>query len=284
MRRAGHRSSTPVCCDFRATRPRSTDRARVRGTVGTGHAARTGVAQGGGRAFRLPSPRRGPGQRVAADRGRGGSVDGVILGKGIGMRMETARAPVACGEGRPECTPGRGPVRRPVTAGPDVTASGAPGSEGALSLLALEASAWNAMRDSDPMPAAWFREPTTEERRPVRGAVHYAGGRIYRWVVQAGEPHAGYSSRNLTEAALDQVPGRTPAWSPPPRHVAGGSSPSGTGRRPWPSKPTRTPPGRSGGQAEMPVRLAGRAAGVIAVWAAPGPAGWMPCAYWPERR
>ncbi|WP_433341715.1 phage minor head protein [Streptomyces sp. CA-253872] len=66
----------------------------------------------------------------------------------------------------------------------------------------LAASAWTAMQDADPMPAAWFREPTAEELPPGSGGVHYAGGRIYGWVAQAGEPHAGYPGRNLTIESL----------------------------------------------------------------------------------
>ncbi|WSA81024.1 hypothetical protein OG930_38780 [Streptomyces sp. NBC_01799] len=55
----------------------------------------------------------------------------------------------------------------------------------------LVASAWTAMRDTDPMPAAWFQEPTEDELPPGSGGVHYSGGRVYRWVAQAGEPLAG---------------------------------------------------------------------------------------------
>ncbi|UQA95625.1 phage minor head protein [Streptomyces halobius] len=69
----------------------------------------------------------------------------------------------------------------------------------------LEASAWTAMRDTDPMPAAWFREPTEEELPPGSGGVHYADGRIYGWVAQAGEPHAGYPGRNLTVESLGDI-------------------------------------------------------------------------------
>lgn len=69
----------------------------------------------------------------------------------------------------------------------------------------LAASAWTAMRDADPMPAAWFREPTPEELPPGSGGVHYAGGRIYGWVAQAGEPHAGYPGRNLTIESLGKL-------------------------------------------------------------------------------
>lgn len=69
----------------------------------------------------------------------------------------------------------------------------------------LVASAWTAMQDADPMPAAWFAAPTAEELPPGSGGVHYANGRIYGWVAQAGEPHAGYPGRNLTIESLGQV-------------------------------------------------------------------------------
>lgn len=62
----------------------------------------------------------------------------------------------------------------------------------------LVASAWTAMRDSDPLPAAWFREPTAEELPPGSGGVHYSGGRVFGWVAQAGEPHAGIPGRKVT--------------------------------------------------------------------------------------
>lgn len=69
----------------------------------------------------------------------------------------------------------------------------------------LVASAWTAMQEADPMPAAWFREPTPEELPPGSGGVHYAGGRVYGWVAQAGEPHAGYPGRNLTIESLGRI-------------------------------------------------------------------------------
>ncbi|WP_328434572.1 phage minor head protein [Streptomyces sp. NBC_00425] len=62
----------------------------------------------------------------------------------------------------------------------------------------LAASAWTAMRDLPPMPAAWFAEPTTEELPPGSGGVHYKDGRVYGWVAQAGVPHAGYPGKDLT--------------------------------------------------------------------------------------
>lgn len=69
----------------------------------------------------------------------------------------------------------------------------------------LEASAWSALRDTDPMPAAWFAEPTEKELPPGSGGVHYAGGRIYGWVAQTGEPHAGFPGRNLTIESLGAI-------------------------------------------------------------------------------
>lgn len=69
----------------------------------------------------------------------------------------------------------------------------------------LVASAWSAMRDAAPMPAAWFREPTEEELPPGSGGVRYDGGRVYGWVAQAGEPHAGFPGRNLTIESLGRL-------------------------------------------------------------------------------
>ncbi|MEZ0073605.1 phage minor head protein [Planotetraspora sp. GP83] len=69
----------------------------------------------------------------------------------------------------------------------------------------LEASAWTAMQDMPPMPAGWFREPTEEELPPGSGGVHYRNGRIFGWVAQAGEPHAGYPNRKLTIESLGDI-------------------------------------------------------------------------------
>lgn len=68
-------------------------------------------------------------------------------------------------------------------------------TEGLDGLDELEASAWTAMREMPPMPAAWFREPTAEELPPGSGGVHYKDGRVYGWVAQAGVPHASYGSK-----------------------------------------------------------------------------------------
>ncbi|MGW1989586.1 phage minor head protein [Embleya sp. NPDC001921] len=69
----------------------------------------------------------------------------------------------------------------------------------------LLASAWTAMRDMPPMPASWFRQPTAAELPPGSGGVHYAAGRVYGWVAQAGEPHAGMPGRNLTIESLGSI-------------------------------------------------------------------------------
>ncbi|MFC8465993.1 phage minor head protein [Streptomyces sp. NPDC057250] len=75
----------------------------------------------------------------------------------------------------------------------------------AAGLAELEASAWSAMRDTAPLPAAWFREPTPEELPPGSGGVHYRAGRIYGWVAQAGEPHAGMPGRRVTIDSLGRI-------------------------------------------------------------------------------
>lgn len=59
----------------------------------------------------------------------------------------------------------------------------------------MQASAWQAMGDMPPMPAAWFREPTAAELPPGGPGVNYSNGRVYGWVAQAGEPHAGFAKK-----------------------------------------------------------------------------------------
>lgn len=59
----------------------------------------------------------------------------------------------------------------------------------------MQASAWAALADLPKMPAAWFREPTAEELPPGGAGVNYANGRIFGWVAQSDEPHAGYAKR-----------------------------------------------------------------------------------------
>ncbi|WNI20406.1 phage minor head protein [Actinacidiphila sp. ITFR-21] len=84
---------------------------------------------------------------------------------------------------------------------PDVAASG----DDDQSMRDLVASAWTAMQDSDPMPAAWFAEPTADDLPPGSGGVHHKDGRIFGWVAQAGEPHAGMPGRNLTIESLGDI-------------------------------------------------------------------------------
>lgn len=59
----------------------------------------------------------------------------------------------------------------------------------------MESSAWSAMRDLPPMPAAWFAAPTDADLPPGGPGVNYRDGRIFGWVAQAGEPHAGYAKK-----------------------------------------------------------------------------------------
>lgn len=59
----------------------------------------------------------------------------------------------------------------------------------------MQASAWTAMRDLPPMPSAWFAEPTEDELPPGGAGVNYANGRVFGWVAQAGEPHAGFAKK-----------------------------------------------------------------------------------------
>ncbi|MER7842197.1 phage minor head protein [Streptomyces sp. NPDC096040] len=87
----------------------------------------------------------------------------------------------------------------------EATASAAVVDGEDAALTELVASAWTAMRDLPPMPAAWFSEPTAEELPPGSGGVHYADGRIYGWVAQAGEPHAGFANRKLTIESLGDI-------------------------------------------------------------------------------
>lgn len=69
----------------------------------------------------------------------------------------------------------------------------------------LMASTYSTAGDGKPMPAAWFAEPTEAELPPGSGGVHYADGRIFGWVAQAGEPHAGFPGRNLTIESLGKL-------------------------------------------------------------------------------
>jgi hypothetical protein len=59
----------------------------------------------------------------------------------------------------------------------------------------MEASAWSLMRNLPAMPAEWFAAPRDEELPPGGPGVNYRDGRIFGWVAQSGEPHAGYAQR-----------------------------------------------------------------------------------------
>ncbi len=59
----------------------------------------------------------------------------------------------------------------------------------------MQASAWAAMKDLPAMPAAWFAAPTDAELPPGGPGVNYKDGRVFGWVAQSGEPHAGYAKK-----------------------------------------------------------------------------------------
>ncbi|MEV0754966.1 phage minor head protein [Streptosporangium sp. NPDC050280] len=69
----------------------------------------------------------------------------------------------------------------------------------------LTASAWHELQALPALPAAWFHEPTVKELPPDSGGVHYADGRIYGWVAQAGVPHEGFPGRRLTIESLGDI-------------------------------------------------------------------------------
>ncbi|MFE2424657.1 phage minor head protein [Streptomyces hokutonensis] len=103
----------------------------------------------------------------------------------------------------------------PITAAaPDDTEPGPLSADEATAAAALDAlyeergadivaSAWQVLQTEDPMPAAWFREPTPEELPPGSGGVHIDGGRAYGWVAQRGVPHATHG-RKVTIEKLAQ--------------------------------------------------------------------------------
>lgn len=126
------------------------------------------------------------------------------VAKALGISMTTARTYLnqAVEDGRlVRLAPG-------MYAGPCTSPEGPPAEDGTGVTAAfdeLAASAWHAMQDADPLPAAWFREPTAEELPPGSGGVHYRDGRVYGWVAQAGEPHAGHPGRRLTIESLGKI-------------------------------------------------------------------------------
>ncbi|MFF3096813.1 phage minor head protein [Streptomyces cyaneofuscatus] len=127
----------------------------------------------------------------------------------LGIKMESARGHLtrAAAAGR-LVRLGRsmyvGASTLPEGPAPAVTAAAVPDPH-EEALQTLVASAWTAMQDLAPMPADWFREPTAEELPPGSGGVHYAGGRVYGWVAQAGVPHAGMPGRDLTIESLGEL-------------------------------------------------------------------------------
>ncbi|WP_328638380.1 phage minor head protein [Streptomyces canus] len=120
------------------------------------------------------------------------------VARALGITVEQARAHLgrATSSGRLlRLGPGQYTSPSTLPEGPGEATASAAGTDG---MDVLVASAWTAMRDLPPMPAPWFAEPTEEELPPGSGGVHFAAGRIYGWVAQRGEPHAGYPGKNLT--------------------------------------------------------------------------------------
>lgn len=131
------------------------------------------------------------------------------VSKALGVSMTTARncLTTAARDGRLVrlaaglyAAPCSLPEGLPVTAAAETPEHGVPAG-----MAELEASAWRTMQDADPMPAEWFREPTAEELPPGSGGVHYREGRVFGWVAQAGEPHAGFPGRRLTIESLGRI-------------------------------------------------------------------------------
>lgn len=75
---------------------------------------------------------------------------------------------------------------------------------GGEAMSSVVASAWTAMRDLPPMPASWFAEPTEAELPAGGPGVNYANGRIFGWVAQAGEQHAGFA-RKVTIDSIGRI-------------------------------------------------------------------------------
>ncbi|MFJ3100376.1 phage minor head protein [Streptomyces sp. NPDC086835] len=126
----------------------------------------------------------------------------------LGISMESARGHLsrAVEAGRlVRLAPGLYVGSSTIPEGPEATAAALAADGEDPGLTELVASAWTAMQDLPPMPADWFREPTDEELPPGSGGVHYAAGRIFGWVAQAGEPHAGMPGQNLTIESLGEI-------------------------------------------------------------------------------
>ncbi|MFB8347926.1 ADP-ribosyltransferase [Streptomyces niveus] len=124
------------------------------------------------------------------------------VARGLRIKMETARGHLARAAKAGHIVR----LARGLYVGPSTEMSmTASVDDGDDTMRDLVASAWTAMQSLPPMPAAWFREPTAAELPPGSGGVHYADGRIYGWVAQAGEPHAGYLGKNLTIESLGRI-------------------------------------------------------------------------------
>ncbi|MGW6925148.1 hypothetical protein ACWGA9_28410 [Streptomyces sp. NPDC054950] len=129
------------------------------------------------------------------------------VSKALGISMTTARNHLnaAAGDGwLVRLAPGQfvGPCNMPEGEPPVILTTEA---EALADETEFEASAWHAMRDLPPMPAEWFREPTDEELPPGSGGVHYSKSRVYGWVAQKGEPHAGFPGKKLTIESLGKI-------------------------------------------------------------------------------
>ncbi|MFJ4627174.1 phage minor head protein [Streptomyces sp. NPDC088847] len=125
------------------------------------------------------------------------------VSKALGMALETARGYLnrAVSAGRlVRMAMGLYKGASTIPEGPyEVTAAGAdPSGFHLFAESELLASAWTAMRELPPMPAAWFAEPTEDELPIDSGGVHFKAGRIFGWVARSGEPHAGYPGKSLT--------------------------------------------------------------------------------------
>jgi len=59
----------------------------------------------------------------------------------------------------------------------------------------LIASAFETLKEAPAFPAEWFAEPTVDELPPGGPGVNYSNGRIFGWVAQAGEAHAGFAKK-----------------------------------------------------------------------------------------
>ncbi|MFC9604554.1 phage minor head protein [Streptomyces niveus] len=124
------------------------------------------------------------------------------VARGLRIKMETARGHLARAAKAGHIVR----LARGLYVGPSTEMSmTASADDGDDTMRDLVASAWTAMQSLPPMPAVWFREPTAAELPPGSGGVHYADGRIYGWVAQAGEPHAGYPGKNLTIESLGRI-------------------------------------------------------------------------------